>query len=156
MLKTRATAKSAAAFLFALILAPAAIHAQKPPTPVVAVVDYQVILRDSTAIKSVRDQAEEERQKLQASATDQEKKLRASTENLEKQRAVLSPEAFAQKQRELQTELAEFRRQFQLRRRQLDQAFAEADQKFQDTLVVIVEEQTFRRLSRGLRLRRDR
>lgn len=116
----------------------AAAVAQKMPAAVVAVVDYQVILRDSKAIKSVRDQAVVERKKLQSKVTVQEKKVRTSSQNLEKQRAVLSPAAFNQKQRELQAEIAEIRRQFQLRQSQLNQAFGKAEQKFEAALVELV------------------
>ncbi len=123
---------------FAVAGVSAAAVAQKVPAPIVAVVDYQVILRDSKAIKSIRDQAEIERKKLQSKATEQEKRVRTNIQTLEKQRAVLSPAAFSQKQRELNAEIAEIQRQNQVRRRQLRQAFGKAEQKFEAALVKLV------------------
>jgi Skp family chaperone for outer membrane proteins len=123
---------------FAVAGVSAAAVAQKVPAPIVAVVDYQVILRDSKAIKSIRDQAEIERKKLQSKATEQEKRVRTNIQTLEKQRAVLSPAAFSQKQRVLNAEIAEIQRQNQVRRRQLRQAFGKAEQKFEAALVKLV------------------
>lgn len=107
--------------------------------PKIAVIDIQIILRESKAMKGVRDQIEEQRKKFQAEITDQEKKLRAGGQALEKQRAVLSPEAFVQKQRELQAKVVEVQGQVQSRRRRLDQAFAQAADTFQKTLIQLVE-----------------
>ncbi len=111
----------------------------KGPALKIAVIDYQVILRKSSAIKSVREQAEMHRKKLQSEITDKEKKLRADGQALAQQRAVLSPEAFAKRQSELQSKMVEVQSQVQARRRQLEQAFAQADRKFENTVVKLVD-----------------
>ncbi len=130
------------ACLFSLttfVAAPVAVAESKGPAPKIAVIDYQVILRKSSAIKSVREQAEMHRKKLQSEITDKEKKLRADGQALSQQRAVLSPEAFAKRQSELQSKMVEVQGQVQARKRQLEQAFAQADRKFEETVVALVD-----------------
>ncbi len=130
------------ACLFSLtifVAAPGAVAETKVPAPKIAVIDYQVILRKSSAIKSVREQAEMHRKKLQSETTDKEKKLRADGQALARQRAVLSPEAFAKRQSELQSKMIEVQGQVQVRKRQLERAFAQADRKFEKTVVALVD-----------------
>lgn len=120
-------------------VAPDALAETKVPAPVIAVIDYQAILRKSSAIKSVREQAEAQRKKLQSEITEKEKKLRAEGQALAQQRSVLSPEAFAKRQSQLRSEMIEVRSQVQTRKRQLDQAFAQADRKFEKTVIELVD-----------------
>ena len=130
------------ACLFSLtmfVAAPGAVAESKGLAPKIAVIDYQIILRKSSAIKSVREQAEMHRKKLQSEITDKEKKLRADGQALAQQRAVLSPEAFAKRQAELQSKMVEVQSQVQARKRQLEQAFAQADRKFEETVVALVD-----------------
>ncbi len=122
-----------------LVAAPDALAEKNRPALSIAVIDYQAILRESKAIKSVREQAEVQRKKLQAEITDKEKKVRADSQALEKQRTVLSPAAFARKQSDLQAKVVEIQSEVQARRQQLRQAFAQADQKFGDTVVELVQ-----------------
>lgn len=139
-IRSASTGLLCAGLLFAGMLASAPdALAEKKPVMSIAVVDIQIILRDSKAMKAVRDQIEVQRKKFQAEITDKEKKLRASGQTLDQQRAVLSPEAFGKKQRELQAKVVEVQEQVQSRRRQLDQAFSAAAATFQDTLVKLVE-----------------
>jgi len=112
----------------------------KPPAPVIGIIDIQIILRDSKAMKAVREQIEEQRKKFQAEITEQERQLRAAGQEIEAQRTVLSPDAYGQKQRELQGRVEEIQQQVQTRRRQLDQAFSDAADTFQQTLVKLVED----------------
>ncbi len=122
-------------------VAPDGAQGQKKSKPaIVAVVDVQTIFRDSLAMKGVREQIEQHRKKFRAEITAQEKKLRASGQKLEKQRTVLSKEAFNKKGRVLQEKVAAVQRQFAKRRSQLDQAFRIAGDKFKDMMVAVVKE----------------
>ena len=121
-----------------LTAAPNALAEATRPALSIAVIDIQIILRDSKAMKGVRDQIEVQRKKFQAEITDKEKTLRADGQALEQQRAVLSPAAFTKKQRDLQGKVIEVQGQVQARRRQLDQAFSAAASTFQKTLVKLV------------------
>src|SRR5574338_829431 len=131
---------AAALAAFCVPAASAAAEDVKPATTTIAVIDVQVILRDSLAMKAVRDQIEVQRKNFQAEITAEENKLRQAGQDLEKQRAVLSAEAYAQKQREMQQRVSEVQTRVQNRRRQLDQAFSGAANKFQDTLVAVVSD----------------
>lgn len=120
--------------------APAA-PAEMPPngTPFV-VVDILLVLRDSTAAQGIRGQFEKQRTAFQAEIAKQEKDLRAADEELARQRAILSPEAFAQKRRELERKVGEAQQAAQGKRRKLDQAFNEAMQQVERKVFEVVAE----------------
>ena len=104
----------------------------------IAVIDYQLILRDSKAMKGVRAQIEKQRKTFQVEITEQEKKLRQDEQSLNQQRAVLSSEAFAKKQREFQAKYVEFQGHVQSKRQQLKQAHSQASITFEQKVVSLV------------------
>lgn len=123
-----------------VLSAPLGAQESKPVAQSIAVIDWQLILRDALAMKAARDQIEQQRKNFQAEITAEENKLRQAGQDLEKQRAVLSSEAYAQKQREMQRRVSEVQTRVQNRRRQLDQAFTGAANKFQETFVAVVND----------------
>jgi outer membrane protein len=108
------------------------------PPPVIAVVDIQMILQDSVASKSIQKQLDTQRQTYQNEISKQEEKLRAAEQELGRQRTILSQDAFAQKRREFEQQVAEVQRNVQARKKSLDQAFNESMTKVRDNLLQIV------------------
>ncbi len=103
--------------------APRKATAQEIPPASVAVFDVQRILRESVAAIDVRAKVARQRQFYQDEITKEERKLRAIDQELGRQRAVLTPEAFAKRRREFETRVAKVQQQVQSRKRELDQAF---------------------------------
>ncbi len=97
------------------------------PTPKIAIVDVQAILRESLAGKSARSQMDAIAKKERANLAAEEKKLRTQDQELQQQRAILTPEVFTQRQQALQTDV----RRLQSRSRNLGQTL---DQGFRRTL----------------------
>lgn len=97
--------------------------AQEIPPARIAVVDYQRLLRDSSAAIDIRAQIERQRQIYQEQITAQEQELRAANDELARQRTILSPDAFALKRREFEERVAEVQKGVQTRKQQLDQAY---------------------------------
>jgi Skp family chaperone for outer membrane proteins len=122
------------------LAAPLGAQEAKPVAQSIAIIDWQLILRDALAMKAARDQIEAQRKNFQAEITAEENKLRSAGQDLEKQRAVLSSEAYAQKQREMQQRVSAVQTRVQNRRRQLDQAFTGAANKFQETFLAVVSD----------------
>ncbi len=112
--------------------------AQTIPEAKVAVLDYQRILRDSSAAIDIKAQIERQRQLYQEEITKQEQELRATDQELTRQRTVLAPEAFAQRRREFEARVAEVQRGVQTRKRDLDQAYDYGIKKVQLKLVDII------------------
>jgi Skp family chaperone for outer membrane proteins len=111
---------------------------QKLPTTVAAVIDYQRILRDAAAARSIRDQIEARRKTYQEEISKEEQRLHAADKEFAKQRSVLSPEAFAEKRREFEQDVAEVQRMVQERRRELDRMSAAALNEVKQALIEIV------------------
>lgn len=121
--------------------APAQAAAELPAagTPIV-VADVIQILRDAAAVQSIRSQLEKQRAAYQADLQKQENELRNADQELAKQRAILSPEAFAQRRRELEKRVSDAQQTVQDRRRALDTAFNTAMQKVNEAMVAVVSE----------------
>ena len=113
-------------------------RAQQLPAAVAAVIDYQQVLRDARAARSIREQIEVRRAAYQEEISAQEERLRDAEQELAKQRSLLAPEAFAEKRREFEKEVAEVQRLVQERRRELDRISAVALNEVKEALIDIV------------------
>jgi len=113
-------------------------HAQQLPATVAAVIDYQRILRDAAAARSIREQIELRRKAYQEEISKEEQRLHEADKAFAKQRSLLSPDAFADKRREFEAEVAEVQRLVQERRRALDSVSAEALNEVKKALIEIV------------------
>ena len=129
-------------FVASLIIAivPLEGRAQDDQAPVIAVINMQRILRESTAVRSLQQQLDEQRSAYQGEIRQKEEGLRASEQELARQRSVLSAEAFATKRRELQQQVTTLQREIQERKRRLDKGFSDGMSEVQQALVTIVTE----------------
>lgn len=98
-------------------------RAQALPESRIAVVDFQLIQKNSTAMVDIQTQVEQRRLFYQEEISRQEKELRANDQELVRQRSVLTAEAFALKRRGFEAKVAQVQREVQDRKRELDQAF---------------------------------
>ncbi|BBK37331.1 hypothetical protein STAQ_24090 [Allostella sp. ATCC 35155] len=119
-----------------LTTAPAA--AQTQPAPIIMIVDVQGVQQGSRAFKNIQAQMQTHRQTFQKEISDQEAQLRSAEQELQRQRTILSPDAFAQKQREFQERVSGVQRNAQSRRRQLEEGFNDAMQQVQRHLLQVV------------------
>ncbi len=131
--------------LLALLLAPGTIAAiaqegEKLPAAVVAVVDYQRLLKESKAARAVRTEIENRRKRYREELRKQEQELLQQERELTRQRGVLSPAAYAKKRKEFERRAAEVQRQVQKRRRELDAVAAEAYARIREVIIRIMGE----------------
>jgi len=105
------------------LLFTAAATAQALPESRIAIIDYQLIQKNSTAMVEIQKQIEQRRLIYQQEISKQEQELRASDQELANQRSVLAADAFALKRREFEAKVAQVQRQVQDRKRELDRAF---------------------------------
>ena len=139
-----ATRRRTAFWLAGLVLAlaqiatPAAFAQSQLPAAIAVVVDYTRILKDSKAAKSIRDQIDARRKVFQDQISKEEKRLYDAEKDLTKQRSVLSQDAFAEKRKAFEADVANVQRGAQDRRRQLDQVGAAAFVQVRNSLVDVV------------------
>lgn len=112
----------------------------KTPAPVVAIVDFQVLLRDSIAMQGVRSEVEVYRKKFDAEIAEEQNKVRVEAQQLQQQRNVLAPAAFSQKQEEIQRKIDALTQKARARMAQLERGYNNAGAQFQDTVIAIVKE----------------
>jgi len=125
--------------LFALLL-PLQAEAQQPPAPKIAILNVDHLMRDSLASKSIRSQLEKKRAAFQGDIAKREKALRDADQKMAQQRAVLSPDAFAERQKEFQKQVADTQRYVQNLKRQLDKGFADAMRKVEKVVAEVAED----------------
>jgi len=117
------------------------------PLPGVAVVDIQLVLRDSAASKSIQGQIEKQRAAYQAEITKQENELRAAEQELTRQRSIISAEAFAERRRAFEQRVANLQRDVQNRKRALDKSLSTArrtiENAVQDVVGQLVQERKY-------------
>lgn len=111
-----------ALMIFAAAQATAQVNFKGPPTKM-GIVDVQGVLRESIAAKSAREQMDSIARKEQATLAEDEKKLRAEDLALQQQRAILTPEVFAQRQQKLQADVRSLQSKSRALRQTLDQGF---------------------------------
>ena len=108
-------------FFAVLLFAPVLAHAADAPKikpPVTAVIDIQRILKESTAAQTVRTQLEDRRGKLRDEFAKLETELRGAEQELERQRSVLSADAFDEKRQAYERRVADAQRKADSSRRQ--------------------------------------
>ena len=115
-----------------------AARAQQLPPAVAAVIDYQRILRDAAAARSIREQIETRRKAYQSEISKEEQRLYETDKAFAKQRSLLTPEAFAEKRKAFEKDVSEVQRLVQQRRRELDRVTEIALNEVKDALIEIV------------------
>lgn len=129
-----ATALALAWLLGALSVA--AVAQDRPP--VIIVVDFQRIVRESAAATTVREQIDELRTAYQGEFARIEEQLRAAEAELTNQRPVLPDEEFLRRRREFERQVTEAQRQAQYRRAELDGALDNAMDRIRSALLDVI------------------
>lgn len=128
----------------AVLAQPGAAQAQAKKTAMggpierIGVVDVQKILREASATRAIRPQLDRLKNSYQAQFKKEEDELRAADQDLERQRAILSPEAFNEKRVDFQKRANELQRKVQDARQLLDQSLGKAMGVVQDQLRAVL------------------
>lgn len=131
-----------AAALAALALAaPAAAQDEEPDrTPRIGVVDLQLIMRDSTAAAAVRAEIEAQQARYREEISARESELREREAELERQRSILSAEAFAEREGEFARAVEALQREVGARNRTLEERLAYGMQQVQVGALRVIAE----------------
>ena len=108
--------------------------------PVIGIVDVQRVLRTAKASKSVRPEIDRLRGEFQKTVKAQEQRLRKAEQELARQRAILAPDAFAQKRRAFSEDARKAQANVQIRQRQLDRAVNNSKNEILQNLIVVAKE----------------
>jgi len=143
-LKHSATFVLCAALAFASLARPAAAQpaagTAKNDIPVVslAVIDTDVIRRDSAVVKDIRNQLGKYRNVIQAAIQKEEEALRSANQELARKRAILAPDTFAEERRKFEARLVKVQRAVQKRKQNLERVRLEAMKKVHAVLNKII------------------
>lgn len=99
--------------------------------PNIAVIDVQRILQQSLAYKSIRPQMTALKKEFEQKFRTAEGELRSTNKDLQRERTILSPDAFAQRQRDFRKRVDTVQRDMQAVNRLLDRALSNSVGKIQ-------------------------
>jgi outer membrane protein len=91
-----------------------------------AIIDLRVIIQNSAAARSIREQIDKQGQSYQTELARRQADLQKQQQDLQAQQATLSPDAFAVKRRTFEDEVAALQRQTNARKDQLQLAADDA------------------------------
>ena len=134
----------------ALSLPAAGAYAQQAPQtpppaggagPMLAlVVDAQHVVNESKAGKSIRQQFDTQRQAFSKEVSAAEATLRSQQQEIERQRSILSPEAFSAKTREFDQKVADMRRGWEQKREALQYSLNVSLSQIERNIIEIVSQ----------------
>lgn len=142
----------ATAFVFLAFVSPSlAQQAPKPETGRIvevniplAVLDVQKILRDSSAMKNIREQVIKYGSTFEKEIEKERNEIRSTNQELARQRTILSPDAFAEKRRLFEEKVVGVQRLVQQRQRELDasrnKAMAEVNKVYTEIVAKLAAE----------------
>ena len=119
-----------------------------------AVIDTEVIRRNSMAFKDIGAQIAKYRKAIRADIQKDEEALRSANEELARKRAILAPETFAEERRQFEERLLQVQRTVQKRKKGLERVGFEALKKVEAVLNKIITE-VAKEQSLGLILRKN-
>ena len=106
----------------------------------VGIIDLSEVLRQSQAIINVRDLLDEKRSEFQEQFAAREVELLSREKSLKSKRDVMSIESYEAEVRLFQDEVAKVQREIQQKRKSLDNAFQQAQDKLRNLAIEIVGE----------------
>ena len=104
----------------------------------VGIIDLSEVLRQSQATINVRDLLDEKRAEFQEQFAAREVELLSREKSLKSKRDIMSEEAYEAEVRLFQDEVAEVQREIQQKRKSLDNAFQQAQDKLRNLAIEIV------------------
>jgi Skp family chaperone for outer membrane proteins len=113
-------------------------QAAAAPVPNIIIVDITQILRESKAAKDVQAQLDKETVAYSKEVSRQENELQKIRDDLERQRTVLSQDAFTAKTREYQQRFDALDKSVQAKRQGLQQSYNEAMGKVENAALQII------------------
>ncbi len=120
---------------------PAASAARQAlPVPVIAIVDLDRIMQESSAYQKAATQIDKLRQQTSDELRQREVELRDAEQELARQQRVVTPEVFEQKRRDFQRQVGEAQQLAQVRKRDLEVASNGAMGQIRNTIVQLIGE----------------
>ena len=105
-----------------------------------AVVNYQKIFRDATATRSIGPQIAKVKKHFETQFKEIQKKLQSAEQDLQSQRTILSPEAYAEKQKAFKNQVNSVQRDVQTVQQLVARAEGDAYKSVRQTFHQITEE----------------
>ena len=106
----------------------------------ILVVDIPNVLSRSKAAQDIQKQLEEQRRSYQSQIASQEEKLRSAQVELDRQRGVLSADAFEKKQKEFRDQIASVQKGVQEKKGTLEGGFNQSMGELRKAVVTVVAE----------------
>ena len=127
--------------LFCLLLGSVHVSAaQTTSSAIIGVVDMQKIMRELDVVKDINAQVKALDEKAKTELTAAEKKLKDERAQIERQKTLVTPDAYSKKQSDFNRKAAEFRVKVQEKSRQLQLSRVKALDEIRSQMLPIIRE----------------
>lgn len=125
-------------FLLGAVVASAQDKTEKAPvTPRIAIINVEYAMQKAKAVETARSQMKNMSEKYNKEIATEESALRTLEQELQQQRTILAPEAYAQRREEFQKKVAALQQKARSLRQAMDRGFKNTMQRIQ---LVLFEE----------------
>lgn len=132
------TKKMIALVIGFITLATASVSLADTPGNMIAIVNIQQIMRDSTAAQNVREQLESKQKTFQSELSKKEEDLQKEDQELSKKRSVLSKAAFDEKANKFRAKATDLQKEVQAKKAILDGSFERSIGEIQKSVTDII------------------
>ena len=128
--------------LFCLLFGLVQVSAAQTPSSsvIIGVIDMQKIMRELDVIKDINSQVRALEEQAKAELTAEEKKLKDERTQIERQKSLVTPEAYSKKQTDFNRKAAEFRVKVQEKNKQIQLSRVNALDKIRSQMLPIIRE----------------
>jgi Skp family chaperone for outer membrane proteins len=114
--------------------------AQTPTSVIIGVVDLQKIMRELDVVEDINAQVQALEEKAKSELATEEKNLKNERTQIERQKTLVTPEAYSKKQSEFNRKAADFRVKIQEKNRQVQLSRVNALDKIKAQMLPIIRE----------------
>lgn len=129
-----------AAFVLFVAGPSAAQQAPKVPTPVIGVINFDGVARESAAGRDVAEQVNAQRKIFQTEFQSITAQLEQSRQELSRQQTILAPDVFAEKRKEFETNARQVQEQVRRVQKQLELMLTDGMKQVRLELVSVIQE----------------
>ncbi|MEH6546656.1 MAG: OmpH family outer membrane protein [Sneathiella sp.] len=115
-------------------------NSQTVRNDVIGVIDIRLIMQNLSVVQDIDTQVKSLEEKIKIEFRDRELKLKSEKEQIERQKVLVTPQIYAQKQKEFNLKAKGFRREIEEKSRRLQQARAMALTEVRESMIPLAQE----------------
>jgi outer membrane protein len=114
-------------------------NSQSARHDIIGVIDIRIIMQKLSVVQDINEQVKSLEEKIKIEFEDRDKKLKSEKEQIERQKVLVTPKIYAQKQKDFNLKAKGFRREIEEKSRRLQQARAIALTEVRESMIPLAQ-----------------